>query len=111
MKSAKLYKLIGGAILLCMLAVAAAFLTSFSFNPDSSGAGSFIARAQQKSAPGINVKMSALGASESQQSFGEDLAKYNIQPVALDRKRNRRPTRVSTDYDGPRLLFTLRGLV
>jgi hypothetical protein len=83
MKSARLYKLIAGAILLCILAVGAAFLTSFSFNPDSSGDASFIARAQQKSAPGINVKMSALGARESQQSFGEDLAKYNIQPVWL----------------------------
>src|SRR5438067_1126396 len=83
MKSVRLYKLIGGAILLCMLAVAAAFLSSFSFNPDSSGDASFIARAQQKSAPGINVKMSALGARESRQSFGEDLAKYNIQPVWL----------------------------
>jgi hypothetical protein len=83
MKRARLYKLIAGAILLCLLAVAAAFLTSFSFNPDSSGDASFIARAQQKSAPGINVKMSALGARESQQSFGEDLAKYNIQPVWL----------------------------
>jgi hypothetical protein len=43
----------------------------------------FITRAQQKSAPGIKVRVSALGARESQQSFGEDLAKFNIQPVWL----------------------------
>lgn len=57
--------------------------SSFRFNPDPSGDASFIARAQQKSAPGIKVKISALGTRESQQSFGEDLAKYNIQPVWL----------------------------
>lgn len=58
-------------------------ISSFRFNPDPSGDASFIARAQQKSAPGIKVKISALGTRESQQSFGEDLAKYNIQPVWL----------------------------
>jgi LssY-like putative type I secretion system component LssY len=83
MKSARPYKLVAGAVLLAVLAATAGFLTSISFNPDPSGDASFIARAQQKSASGINVKASALGAHESQQSFGEDLAKYNIQPVWL----------------------------
>ena len=63
--------------------MAMSFLKSFRFNPDPSGDASFIARAQQKAAPGIKVSISALGGGESQQSFGEDLAKYNIQPVWL----------------------------
>src|SRR5262249_57538659 len=53
------------------------------FDPDSSTDASFIARVQQKSVPGITVSVSALGERESRQSFGEDLAKYNIQPVWL----------------------------
>src|SRR5262249_2337083 len=36
-----------------------------------------------KSAPGIKVSVSALGADESQQSFGENLARQNIQPIWL----------------------------
>ncbi len=40
-------------------------------------------RAQQKSVPGIKVSASALGAEESERSFGENLANYNIQPVWL----------------------------
>ena len=59
------------------------FHSSFRFNPDGSSAASFITRAQRKSAPGITVSISALGAHESQQSFGENLARYNIQPVWL----------------------------
>jgi hypothetical protein len=42
-----------------------------------------MARAQQKSAPGIKVEVSALGASESRQFFGENLAEHNVQPVWL----------------------------
>jgi hypothetical protein len=71
------------AILLCVMVAAATSLGPFRFSPDASGEASFIARAQIKSAPGINVKVSALGAQESRQSFGEDLAKYGIQPVWL----------------------------
>jgi LssY C-terminus len=52
-------------ILLCALALLISFLNSFRFNPDPSGDTSFIARAQQKSAPGIKVNVSALGANES----------------------------------------------
>jgi hypothetical protein len=83
MKPSRLYKIFAAAILICAVAMAMSFLISFKFNPDPSGDASFIARAQQKSAPGIKVNISALGARESQQSFGEDLAKYNIQPVWL----------------------------
>jgi hypothetical protein len=53
------------------------------FNPDQDSDASFIARAQQKSASGIKVNASALGTRESQQHFGENLAKYDIQPVWL----------------------------
>jgi hypothetical protein len=79
-----LYKILVAVLLLCVLvAVAINFFDTSSFIPDPNANASFIARAQQKSAPGIKVKMSALGAGESQQSFGEDLAKYDIQPVWL----------------------------
>jgi hypothetical protein len=78
-----LYKILIAILLLCSLAVAINFFDSSSFSPDQNADASFIARSRQKSAPGIKVKMSALGARESQQSFGEDLAKYDIQPVWL----------------------------
>jgi LssY C-terminus len=78
-----LYKILVAVLLLCALAVAISFFDTSSFIPNPDANASFIARAQQKSAPGIKVKMSALGAGESQQSFGEDLAKYDIQPVWL----------------------------
>jgi len=83
MKTSRLYKAFAAAILICAVAVAMSILGSFRFNPDPSGDASFIARAQQKSAPGIKVNISALGTRESRLSFGEDLAKYNIQPVWL----------------------------
>src|SRR5262249_11429101 len=83
MKTSRLYKTFAAAILIFALAMAMSFLKSFRFNPDPSGDASFIARAQQKAAPGIKVSISALGGGDSQQSFGEDLAKYNIQPVWL----------------------------
>jgi len=83
MNTSRLHKILIAATLFCLLAIAITFLNSFRFNPDPSGDASFIARAQQKSAPGIKVSISALGADESRQSFGENLAKYNIQPVWL----------------------------
>src|SRR5579864_9068332 len=58
-------------------------INSFGFNPDPSDASAFIARAQQKSAPGIKVNASALGERESRRFFGENLARHNIQPVWL----------------------------
>ncbi|MGB8632318.1 MAG: LssY C-terminal domain-containing protein [Xanthobacteraceae bacterium] len=83
MKSSWRYKISAVVILFAVLAATTTFLNSFRFSPDPSGDASFIARAQQKSAPGIEVNISALGARESQQSFGEDLARHNIQPVWL----------------------------
>jgi hypothetical protein len=69
------------AIMLLALTLLAGFVGSFDFSPDSSGDAGFKARAQRKSVPGIEVSISALGSAESRQSFGEDLARQNIQPV------------------------------
>ena len=75
------------AVLLC-LSAGALILNSFRFNPDPSGDAEFIARAQQKAAAGITVSASALGARESRRSFGDDLAKYDIQPIWLSIKND-----------------------
>jgi LssY C-terminus len=71
-----------GALLFALVALIT-IPRPFGFEPDPSADAAFIARSQEKSAPGIKVRVSALGARESQQSFGEDLAKFNIQPVWL----------------------------
>jgi hypothetical protein len=63
-------------------------INSFRFDPDTSSDGDFIARAQRKSASGITVDASALGARESQKSFGENLASHGIQPVWLSIENN-----------------------
>ncbi len=83
MKKLGLRKFGAAVILLGALGAVVTFFSSFQFNPDLSSDSSFIARAQQKSAPGIKVSISALGARESQRSFGENLAESNIQPVWL----------------------------
>ena len=83
MKYSRLYKAFGIAIVLFVAAGAVMMMRSFRFNPDPSGDFEFMARAQQKLAPGIKVSASALGARESQRSFGENLAKHGIQSVWL----------------------------
>jgi hypothetical protein len=83
MKHSRLYKAFSVAIVLSASARAMMMMRSFRFDPDPSGDLDFIARAQQKSAPGIKVSASALGARESKRSFGENLAKHDIQPVWL----------------------------
>jgi len=88
MKSSRRYKIVAAAILLCIVAAVAAFLNPFRFNPDPHNEASFISRAQKKAVPGIEISISALGARESQQSFGEDLTKHNIQPVWLSIKND-----------------------
>src|SRR5215469_4013574 len=70
-------------ILFVALGFIVTFFDSFRFKPDLSDDLSFIARAQQQSLDGVIVKASALGAPESRQHFGEDLARFNIQPVWL----------------------------
>jgi LssY C-terminus len=81
-KTIRSHKIATAAFLVLVLTLMAV-VDSFQFSPDPSADASFIARAQQKSAPGIKVSASALGAHESEKSFGEDLARYNIQPVWL----------------------------
>jgi len=83
MITSRIYKLSAAAIVIFALALIVTFLNSFTFSTDPSGHASFISRAQQKSSPGIRVNVSALGARESQQIFGENLAGHNIQPVWL----------------------------
>ncbi len=83
MNSARLYKTLIVAIPLCIATAAVLMMHSFQFHPDPSGDGDFMVRAQEKSAPGIKVSASALGARESQRSFGENLADYDVQPVWL----------------------------
>src|SRR5215469_11625404 len=83
MKSGRLVKFFTAVILVLVGAAAASFLSALQFDPDSSADANFITRARHKSVPGITVSVSALGERESRQSFGEDLAKYNIQPVWL----------------------------
>jgi hypothetical protein len=83
MKRSRLYTIAVATSFLGVLAAATTFLSSFGFHPDPTGDALFIARAQQKSAAGISVTVSALGTRESRQSFGEDLARYGIQPVWL----------------------------
>ena len=83
MKSQWLRKFLAVVLVVCVAAAAANFLRSLRFDPDPSADASFIARAQRKSVPGITVSASALSERESRQGFGEDLAKYDVQPVWL----------------------------
>jgi LssY C-terminus len=83
MNRSRLYQAVTVALLFSVLAAATITVDSFRFAPDPSGDEEFIARAQQKSVPGISVSASALGAHESRRSFGEKLAKYGIQPIWL----------------------------
>jgi len=75
--------MVAGTILFLVLALLVGFFDSFRFSPDPGGDSNFKARAQRKSVPGIKVSISALGPAESRQSFGEDLARQNIQPIWL----------------------------
>ena len=83
MKSQWLRKFFAAVLVVCVAAAAANFLRSLRFDPDPSADARFIARAQRKSVPGITVSASALGERESRQGLGEDLAKYDVQPVWL----------------------------
>jgi len=107
MKSSRRYKIVATLILLCGAAAAATFLDPFWFNPDPRDDASFISRAQKKAVPGIEVSISALGAHETRQSFGEDLAKHNIQPVwlSIENKTDEQlvflPIAMDPDYYSP----------
>jgi LssY C-terminus len=79
----RLYMTLIIATLAPVMAMMIMLINSFRFDPDPSSDGDFIARAQRKSDSGITVDASALGARESQKSFGENLAGRGIQPVWL----------------------------
>jgi len=117
MKSRR-YKILTVAIFLFIAATAAGFLNSLWFNPDPSADAIFVSRAQKKTVPGIQVSISALGARESQQSFGEDLAKRNIQPVWLSIENDTDdqlaflPITMDPDYYSPyEVSYGFRGIV
>jgi hypothetical protein len=82
LKTIRAHKILSVAFLVLGLTLIA-IVNSLQFSPDPSGDASFINRAQQKSFSGIKVNASALGADESERSFGENLSGYNIQPVWL----------------------------
>src|SRR6516225_7273531 len=83
MKKSNLFRISLVAFLIVIAAGTVTTMRSLQFNPNSSHDADFIARAQRKSASGITVSASALGAPESRRSFGENLAKYDIQPLWL----------------------------
>jgi hypothetical protein len=83
MKNSRTHKILVAAIVVIALAAMLAVVNSFGFSPDPSDISTFMARARQRSAPGIKVDASALGESESRRFFGENLARRNIQPVWL----------------------------
>jgi hypothetical protein len=91
-------RIVAVVLLLSALTLLLGFAGSFSFSPDPSGDESFKSRAQHKSAPGISVRISALGADESRRSFGEDLAGQNIQPVWIS---------IKNDTDEPLALLSI----
>ena len=78
------------AMLLFALLLMVDSVNSFMFCPNSSRDASFMARAQHKSAAGINVSVSALGADESRQSFGENLARYKTFSPSGSRSKTKR---------------------
>jgi len=81
MKRPRLFRILIFALLVLLAASAAAMMDSIRFDPDPSHDVDFISRAERKSAPGMGVSASALGAGESRRSFGGDLARYGIQPL------------------------------
>jgi hypothetical protein len=113
-----MYKFLAGLLVLLALTVAIAFVDSFRLNTDFSEDSRFIARAQQKSADGINVNISVLGADESRRRFGEDLAAHNIQPVWLsienqtDEQLTFMPIAMDPDYYSPyEVAYRFHGLL
>jgi hypothetical protein len=71
------------ALFLAAAVVVASLVQSDTFSPDPSADQSFISRTESQTAAGLKVSVAALGPEESRRSFGEDLARYDIQPVWL----------------------------
>lgn len=70
-------------LFLAIAAAAASIFHANRFSPDPAADDSFISRAESQTAAGLKISVSALGPEESRRSFGEDLARYDIQPVWL----------------------------
>ena len=83
MNTSRRRKILIVAVFVCIATGLAMTANSLRFHPALTGDVDLMAGAQQKSEPGIKVSARALGARESQRLFGEDLAKYDIQPVWL----------------------------
>ena len=58
------------------------------FRPDSLADDIFIARSEHQTGAGLKVRASVLGPEESLKSFGENLARYIIQPLWLSVENN-----------------------
>jgi len=118
MKNSRTRKILVAAIVVIALAAMLAVVNSFGFSPDPSDTSTFMARAQQRSAPGIKVDASALGESESRRFFGENLARHNIQPVWLSIENQTDdqlaffPIAMDPDYYSPyEVAYRFRGLM
>jgi hypothetical protein len=118
MKNSRTRKILVAAIVVIALAAMLAVVNSFGFSPDPSDTSTFVARSQQKSAPGIKVDASALGEIESRRFFGENLAKRNIQPVWLSIENQTDdqlafiPIAMDPDYYSPyEVAYRFRGLI
>jgi len=83
MNTSRRRKILIVAVFVCIATGLAMTANSLRFHPALTGDVDLMAGAQQKSEPGIKVSARALGARESQRLFGEDLAKYDIQPLWL----------------------------
>jgi hypothetical protein len=71
------------ALFLAAAFFVASMVASNTFAPDPSADQSFISRAESQTAAGLKVSVAALGPEESRRSFGENLARYDIQPLWL----------------------------
>jgi hypothetical protein len=118
MKDSRTRKILVAAIVVLALVAMLAVVDSFGFSPDPSDTSTFMARAQQRSAPGIKVDASALGESESRRFFGENLARRNIQPVWLSIENQTDdqlvffPIAMDPDYYSPyEVAYRFRGLI
>jgi hypothetical protein len=87
-----------GIALLGGLWVLQSLVRPLRFEPDPGAAAEFERRAQMQEASGIKVKATALDASESRRFFGENLAKYDIQPVWLS---------LENETDDPRIYLQI----
>ncbi len=75
-------------LILLMGVLFRSLIGSAEFHPDASADKAFMTRAESQTAAGLKVSASALSPDESRRSFGEDLARHNIQPLWLSIENN-----------------------